>query len=46
MFALATEDNIAKVSQAMQNKFNEFNLKSDSWISTMSDKGAYILEKG
>lgn len=29
----------------MQDKFKEFNLKSDSWISAMSDKGAYILEK-
>ncbi|API87291.1 homoserine kinase [Francisella uliginis] len=45
MFALATEDNIAKVAQSMQNKFNEFNLKSDSWISSMSEKGAYLLEK-
>ncbi|ASG68420.1 homoserine kinase [Francisella halioticida] len=45
MFALAKEDNIAKVTQAMQNKFNEFNLESDSWISSMSKKGAYLLEK-
>ena len=30
MFALAGEDNIEKVTKAMQNKFNEFNLKSNS----------------
>ncbi|MDE5003011.1 homoserine kinase, partial [Francisella tularensis subsp. holarctica] len=33
------------VTKAMQDKFKEFNLNSNSGISAMSDKGAYILEK-
>ncbi|MBK2094525.1 homoserine kinase [Francisella philomiragia] len=46
MFALVKkQDDANVVAKAMQDKFKEFNLKSDSWISAMSGKGAYILEK-
>ncbi|MFC4892337.1 homoserine kinase [Pseudofrancisella aestuarii] len=46
MFALVKkEDNVDAVVNAMRNKFNEFSLSADSWISAMSKKGAYLLEK-
>ncbi|MEY8767769.1 homoserine kinase [Francisella philomiragia] len=46
MFALVKkQDDANVVAKAMQDKFKEFDLKSDSWISAMSGKGAYILEK-
>ena len=46
MFALVKkQDDANAVAKAIQYKFKQFNLKSDSWISAMSDKGAYILEK-
>ncbi|AJI69786.1 hypothetical protein DR79_1107 [Francisella tularensis] len=46
IFALVRKQHDANiVTKAMQDKFKEFNLNSNSWISAMSDKGAYILEK-
>ena len=45
MFALVKKEHNAKqIAKAMQNKFKEFNLKSDIWISSMSKKGAHILQ--
>ena len=46
MFALVRkEDDAESVAKAMQQKFTKFDLESNSWISCMSKKGAYLIEK-
>lgn len=46
MFALVRKAiNSNKVADSMSSTFKEFNLESSTWVTTMSTKGAYLLEK-
>jgi homoserine kinase len=46
MFAIVkADDDSSMVAKSMQQEFKNFGLKSDSWVSCMSKRGAFVISK-